>query len=52
MFQSGMVGMSECVKHGFKPSTYTAEKSGDVWSFTTEQKSENEGTSSRTPKAA
>jgi hypothetical protein len=45
MFQSGRVAMSECVKAGFKPSAYKAEKSAAGWSVSTEQMSEKMGTS-------
>ena len=43
VFQSGRVAMSECVKVGFKSSSYTAEKAGDGWAFNTQQMSEKEG---------
>ena len=45
MFNGGLVAMSECVKAGFKPSSYAAQKDGEGWSFSTEQVSEKEGKS-------
>lgn len=48
LFKNGMVAMSACVKKGFKPSTYTAEMTGDVWSFATEQTSQKHGKSNWT----
>jgi hypothetical protein len=45
VFDGGYVSMSECLKYGFKASKYTADKSGDGWSFQTEQMSKKQGKS-------
>ena len=43
VFSGSKVTMTECVAYGFGPSAYTAAKSGDSWSFSTDQVSEKEG---------
>jgi hypothetical protein len=43
IFDGGYVTMGACVKSGFDASKYTAGKSGEGWSFQTEQMSRKEG---------
>jgi len=43
VFSGGKVTMNECVAYGFGATAYTAAKSGDSWSFSTDQASEKEG---------
>ena len=48
VMDGGYVTMSECVKWGFKASKYATAKSGEGWSFQTEQTSDKEGKSTWT----
>ena len=45
VFNNGHVAMSECLKYGFKASKYSAEKTQDGWTVSTEQVSEKAGKS-------
>lgn len=50
IFAAGKLDSTECRKYGFAPAAYTVKKEGNAMSFTSEAKSEKEGTNRWTGK--